>query len=123
MLATGAREKTRSARLLPGDRPVGIVTTGTLQSYVAFHGLMPFLRPLIIGSELVSYSALLTCLTHGARPAAMIEPETQPLTRAFFPLVSKIGRRAFSVQRTAYGYSWARAASRRPTSGCQMGVP
>jgi len=84
VLATGAREKTRSARLLPGDRPVGIVTTGTLQSYVAFHGLMPFLRPLIIGSELVSYSALLTCLTHGARPAAMIEPETHPLTRAFF---------------------------------------
>lgn len=84
VLATGAREKPRSARLLPGDRPVGVVTTGTLQSYVAFHGTMPFRRPLIIGSELVSFSALLTCLTHRARPVAMIEPEPHPLARSPF---------------------------------------
>lgn len=84
VLATGAREKPRSARLLPGDRPVGVVTTGTLQSYVAFHGIMPFRRPLIIGSELVSFSALLTCLTHRARPVAMIEPEPHPLARLPF---------------------------------------
>ncbi|WP_216331631.1 NAD(P)/FAD-dependent oxidoreductase [Rhizobium sp. X9] len=84
VLATGAREKPRSARLLPGDRPVGVITTGTLQSYVAFHGIMPFRRPLIVGSELVSFSALLTCLTHGARPVAMIEPEPEPLARSFF---------------------------------------
>lgn len=84
VLATGAREKPRSVRLLPGDRPVGVVTTGTLQSYIAFHGIMPFRRPLIIGSELVSFSALLTCLTHGARPVAMIEPGPQPLARKLF---------------------------------------
>ena len=81
VLATGAREKPRSARLLPGDRPVGVLTTGTLQAYVAFHGIMPFRRPLIVGSELVSFSALLTCLTHHARPVAMIEPEPYPLAR------------------------------------------
>ncbi|WLD98910.1 FAD-dependent oxidoreductase [Agrobacterium leguminum] len=84
VLATGAREKPRSARLLPGDRPVGVITTGTLQSYVAFHGIMPFRRPLIVGSELVSFSALLTCLTHRARPVAMIEPEPHPLARSPF---------------------------------------
>ncbi|RRN69204.1 FAD-dependent oxidoreductase [Agrobacterium deltaense] len=84
VLATGAREKPRSARLLPGDRPVGVVTTGTLQSYVAFHGIMPFRWPLIVGSELVSFSALLTCLTHRARPVAMIEPEPHPLARSPF---------------------------------------
>ncbi|MFK0206130.1 FAD-dependent oxidoreductase [Agrobacterium sp. NPDC090283] len=84
VLATGAREKPRSVRLLPGDRPVGVITTGTLQSYVAFHGIMPFRRPLVIGSELVSFSALLTCLTHSARPVAMIEPEPYPLARSPF---------------------------------------
>lgn len=84
VLATGAREKPRSARLLPGDRPVGVITTGTLQSFVAFHGIMPFRRPLIIGSELVSFSALLTCLTHHARPVAMIEPEPEPLAWSAF---------------------------------------
>ncbi|QFR34428.1 NAD(P)/FAD-dependent oxidoreductase [Ancylobacter sp. TS-1] len=84
LIATGARETPRSARLIPGDRPLGIVTTGTLQSYVAFHGLMPFRRPLIVGSELVSQSALFTCLTHGARPVAMIEPGPHALARAPF---------------------------------------
>lgn len=82
VVTTGAREKPRSARLISGDRPIGVVTTGTLQSYLAFHGLMPFRRPLIVGSELVSLSAVLTCLTHGARPVAMIEPRAHALARA-----------------------------------------
>lgn len=82
MYATGAREKPRSELLLSGDRPIGVVTTGTLQSYVAFHGLMPFRRPLIVGSELVSLSATLTCLMHGARPVAVIEARPHALARA-----------------------------------------
>lgn len=84
MTATGARETSRSARLIAGDRPVGVVTTGALQSYIAFHGLMPFRRPVIVGSELVSLSAILTCMMHGARPVAMIE--TQPYASAPAPL-------------------------------------
>lgn len=90
MIATGAREVPRSARLLPGDRPVGVITTGTLQSYVAFHGLMPFRRPVILGSELVSFSAVLTCLTHGARPVAMLESARHPLARAPFNWLPKL---------------------------------
>jgi NADPH-dependent 2,4-dienoyl-CoA reductase/sulfur reductase-like enzyme len=82
MYATGARETPRSARLVSGDRPVGVLTTGTLQSYVAFHGMMPFKRPLIVGSELVSLSAVLTCLTHRARPVAIIEPRSHTIARA-----------------------------------------
>lgn len=82
MCTTGAREKPRSARLISGDRPIGIVTTGTLQSYVAFQGLMPFRRPVVVGSELVSLSAVLTCLTHGARPIAMIEAGPHSMARA-----------------------------------------
>jgi NADPH-dependent 2,4-dienoyl-CoA reductase/sulfur reductase-like enzyme len=84
LLATGARETPRSARLLPGDRPLGIVTTGTLQSYIAFHGMLPFTRPLVIGSELVALSALLTCLMRGVRPVAMIEAEHHVLARPPF---------------------------------------
>ena len=84
LLATGAREKTRAARHLSGDRPIGVITTGTLQAYVAFHGLMPFRRPLILGSELVSMSALTTCLSHGARPVALAEPGPRLLARAPF---------------------------------------
>ncbi|WP_319495731.1 FAD-dependent oxidoreductase [uncultured Cohaesibacter sp.] len=96
MLATGAREMPRSARLIGGDRPIGVVTTGTLQSYVAFHGLMPFRRPLIVGSEFVSVSALLTCLSHGARPVGMIEPMPHVLARTpldWFPKLTGVGIR------------------------------
>lgn len=82
LVTTGAREKPRSARLISGDRPVGAVTTGTLQSYVAFHGLMPFRRPVVVGSELVALSAVATCLTHGARPVVMIEQRPHALARA-----------------------------------------
>ena len=32
ILATGARERPRAARLVPGDRPVGIFTTGLFES-------------------------------------------------------------------------------------------
>lgn len=90
MVATGAREMPRSARLLSGDRPVGVITTGTLQSFIAFQKLMPFRRPLIVGSELVSFSAALTCLTHGARPVAMIEPGPRPLARTLFSLFPRL---------------------------------
>ncbi|MCB4767639.1 NAD(P)/FAD-dependent oxidoreductase [Ancylobacter sp. Lp-2] len=97
MIATGARELPRSARLLPGDRPVGILTTGALQAYVAFHGLMPFRRPVILGSELVSFSAVLTCLTHGARPVAMLESAPNPLTRAPFHWLPRLAGLPFHL--------------------------
>lgn len=81
VVGAGAREASRSARLIPGDRPIGVVTTGALQAYVAFHKLMPFRRPVVVGSEFVSQSAILTCLTHGARPVAVIEPGPHPVAR------------------------------------------
>ena len=37
ILATGARERPRPARLIPGDRPAGVYTTGQLQNLVHLH--------------------------------------------------------------------------------------
>ncbi len=34
LLATGCRERPRAARLVPGDRPAGVMTTGELQQRV-----------------------------------------------------------------------------------------
>lgn len=73
LLATGARETPRSARMISGTRPMGVLTTGALQSMVYLKSRKPFLRPIIVGTELVSFSALLTCRHAGIRPAAMIE--------------------------------------------------
>lgn len=73
LLAMGARETPRSARLVSGTRPWGVMTTGTLQQYAYLHGKAPFQRPLIIGSELVAFSALMTLGHVGLKAVAMIE--------------------------------------------------
>lgn len=90
ILATGVREAPRSARLISGDRPQGVLNTGALQSFVYQHGLAPFRRPLIVGTELVAISALLTCRNAGITPVAMIEAGSRPTTRWPFALLAPL---------------------------------
>ena len=71
VLATGCRERPRSARLVPGSRPEGVITTGTLQQLVYLKGLKPGARALVVGAEHVSFSALLTLAHGGARTLAL----------------------------------------------------
>jgi NADPH-dependent 2,4-dienoyl-CoA reductase/sulfur reductase-like enzyme len=73
LLALGARETPRSARLLTGARPQGVINTGMLQQMVYLQHRRPFKRPVIIGTELVSFSTLLTLRHIGVKPLAMIE--------------------------------------------------
>lgn len=73
VLSTGVRETPRSARFVTGQRPLGILTTGALQSMVYLKHNIPFRRPVIVGTELVSFSALLTSRHAGIKPVAMIE--------------------------------------------------
>jgi len=79
LLATGVRETTRAGRLIGGTKPAGVLNTGALQGLVYLAGQAPFRRPVILGSELVSFSALLTCRHAGIRPVAMVEPGPRPL--------------------------------------------
>jgi hypothetical protein len=72
ILATGARESTRASRLIGGARLPQVMNTGTLQQLVYLKHIRPFSRPVIIGGEWVSFSALTTCNHFGIRPAAMI---------------------------------------------------
>jgi NADPH-dependent 2,4-dienoyl-CoA reductase/sulfur reductase-like enzyme len=81
VLATGIREAPRAQRLVSGDRGAGILTTGALQCFTHLEGLMPFRRPVVIGSELVAFSALLTARSAGIRPVAMIEPGDRTVAR------------------------------------------
>lgn len=90
ILATGAREMPRSARLITGDRPVGVITTGTLQHSIYLEHLKPFRRPVIVGTELVSLSAVLTCWKAGIRPAAVVETGPRPTARRPLDLFPKL---------------------------------
>ena len=73
LLATGTRETPRAARLIGGSRPQGVMNTGALQAHVYLRRHKPFERPVIVGSEWVSFSAILTCRHMGIRPVMMIE--------------------------------------------------
>jgi NAD(P)H-nitrite reductase large subunit len=72
VLATGARERPRPARLVPGDRPDGVYTTGQLQNLVHLHHTHVGSRALIVGAELVSWSAVLTLREAGCATVGMV---------------------------------------------------
>lgn len=80
IIATGARESSRAARFLSGDRPMmGCLTTGALQSVLLEHDEIPFRQPVILGTEFVSLSAIWTCRSVGIRPLAVVEDLPQPV--------------------------------------------
>ena len=84
LLATGCRERPRTARLVPGDRPVGVMTTGELQQRVYLGGERLAGRALVVGAEHVSFSAALTLEHAGADVVALVtEHERQQSYAAF----------------------------------------
>ena len=86
VLATGARERPRSARLVPGDRPDGVYTTGQLQNLVHVHHAEIGSRALVVGAELVSWSAVLTLREAGCATAGMVSEYRRSESYAVFRL-------------------------------------
>lgn len=87
LLATGVRERPRSARLVPGHRPQGVFTTGSLQRFVYEHDLPIGKRAVIIGAESVSLSVVLTLRHANVRVLNMITelPHHQLYLPVFLP--------------------------------------
>jgi thioredoxin reductase len=93
VLATGARERPRAARLVPGSRPSGIFTTGQLQQWVHRQRLPLSGRALIVGAEHVSYSAVLTLREAGVHPVALVTDLPHTQTFRPFDLATRVGLR------------------------------
>jgi len=74
VLASGCRERPRSARMVAGSRPAGVMTTGTLQQLVYLHGGTPGTRAVVVGAEHVAFSAVAT-LAHGGAATLAITTE------------------------------------------------
>ncbi|MEV6940185.1 FAD-dependent oxidoreductase, partial [Streptomyces sp. NPDC051132] len=72
VLATGARERPRTARLVPGTRPAGVYTTGELQQAVHLFGQHIGTRAVVAGAEGVSYAAAATVRAAGAEVVALV---------------------------------------------------
>ncbi len=90
VLATGARERPRPARLVPGDRPDGVYTTGQLQNLVHLHHLAVGSRALVVGAELVSWSAVLTLREAGCDTVAMISSHPHSEAYAAFRTAGRL---------------------------------
>jgi thioredoxin reductase len=86
LLATGCRERPRAARLIPGDRPSGVLTTGELQQRVYLGGERLDGRALVVGAEHVSFSAALTLAHAGARVVALVTDAPRHASYAAFAL-------------------------------------
>jgi len=84
VLATGTRESSGASRLVGGSKIAGIMNTGELQQRVYLHGERPFKRPIIIGSEWVSYSTLLTCRHLQVKPVLMLQEPSEHAAPSYF---------------------------------------
>ncbi|MGC0362905.1 thioredoxin reductase [Rhodococcus sp. 27YEA15] len=89
VLATGARERPRTARLIPGDRPAGVYTTGQLQNLVHLHHREVGRRAVVVGGELVSWSAVLTLKHAGCRTALMTTTYPSPESYGVFNIAGR----------------------------------
>jgi thioredoxin reductase len=74
VLATGVRERPRSARLVAGDRPRGVFTTGSVQQLTALHHRRVGSRAVVVGAEHVSFSAIWSLEHGGCSTVAMVTP-------------------------------------------------
>jgi thioredoxin reductase len=90
VLATGCRERPRSARLVPGSRPAGVMTTGMLQQLVYLRGLPAGRRALVVGAEHVSFSAILTLAHGGAETVALTTEQSKHASLAAFRLGARL---------------------------------
>jgi NADPH-dependent 2,4-dienoyl-CoA reductase/sulfur reductase-like enzyme len=90
LLATGCRERPRPARLVPGDRPPGVMTTGELQQRVYLGGERFPGRAVVVGAEHVSFSAMLTLAHAGARVLALVTDQPASQSYAAFSLAASL---------------------------------
>jgi thioredoxin reductase len=101
LLATGCRERPRSARLVPGSRPAGVMTTSMLQQLVHLRGERIGKRAVIVGAEHVSFSAVATLAHAGASVAGLVTDLRKHQSLAAFRVGAAVRYRAPVWTRTA----------------------
>ncbi|MFJ2594266.1 NAD(P)/FAD-dependent oxidoreductase [Streptomyces erythrochromogenes] len=88
VLATGARERPRSARLVPGSRPQGVLTTGELFQAVHTYGLPVGRRAVVVGAEPVARHAAATLRQAGTDVVAMVTEHPRATAVPGIPLLT-----------------------------------
>jgi thioredoxin reductase len=92
ILATGARERPRSARLVPGTRPAGVMTTGELQRTAALPARLRDLagrRAVVVGGDPVTRHAVRALRAAGAEVAAVVTEGPRALGTGGVPVLAE----------------------------------
>ena len=76
LFAMGARESTRASLELGGGRSPNIINTGALQRFTYIQKRRPFKKAVIIGSDIVAFSALMTAKKAGIEIVGMVEEQS-----------------------------------------------
>ncbi len=78
VLATGCRERTRGAIMVPGSRPAGVFTAGVLQNFVNIRNMMCGKRVVILGSGDIGLIMARRLTLEGAEVKAVLEVMPKP---------------------------------------------
>ena len=83
IIATGCRERSRGALLIPGSRPAGVMTAGTAQRYMNLEGYLVGKKVVILGSGDIGLIMARQFVLEGAEVLAVAElqPYSSGLTR------------------------------------------
>jgi thioredoxin reductase len=119
LLATGCRERPRPARLVPGSRGSGIMTTGELQQRVYLHGQRLPGRAVVVGAEHVSFSALVTLAHAGAEVAGLV---TEYPAQQSYPAFALAARLRWRVPVWVNSTVSQVVADRQPVGGAAAGT-
>jgi thioredoxin reductase len=90
----------QAARRIPGDRPPGVFTTGQLQNQVHLQHREVGHRAVVVGAELVSWSAVMTLREAGCRTVLMTTRYTKSESYAAFRLGGRLVFRTPVATRT-----------------------
>jgi len=73
VLATGCRERTRGAVVIPGSRPAGVFTAGVVQNFINVRNVMIGKRVVILGSGDIGLIMARRLTLEGAKVLAVVE--------------------------------------------------
>jgi len=73
VMATGCRERTRGAIVIPGSRPAGVFTAGVVQNFVNIRNVMIGKRVVILGSGDIGLIMARRLTLEGAKVLAVVE--------------------------------------------------
>lgn len=93
VLAMGCRERTRGALVIPGTRPAGIFTAGSVQRFVNIDGYLPGKKVVILGSGDIGLIMARRLTLEGAEVKMVCEvmPFSAGLTRNIIQCVENFG--------------------------------